>query len=201
MSDKKKKLSAEEARMAKALAAKDAINDPQVESTDTEATNMEAAVAAGGLGKVNMGNFGPDRAQSSDSALGWHVLDLEQLPSKAKFYPKGTVIKIRSAKAAEIRHFSTMDENNYIDMEDKLNSIVESTALETNKRYLGSIQEVLAEGINTKNNKQLMGRTRTNRLTFFPADNQDGSSHKEGDVIKVLIQEIRPFSLSGIPLN
>ena len=83
----------------------------------------------------------------------------------------------------------------------ELNSIVESTALETNKRYLGSIQEVLAEGINTKNNKQLMGRTRTNRLTFFPADNQDGSSHKEGDVIKVLIQEIRPFSLSGIPLN
>ena len=145
MSDKKKKLSAEEAKMAKALAAKDAINDPQVETTEAEASNMEAAVAAGGLGKVNMGNYGPDKAQSSDSALGWHVLDLENLPSKAKFYPKGTVIKIRSAKAAEIRHFSTMDENNYIDMEDKLNSIVESCMQMTSDKKRLSYKDLLEE--------------------------------------------------------
>jgi hypothetical protein len=139
------KLTPEEERMAKALEAKDAINNPQVESTDAEAEDLEAAVASSGLGKVNMANFGPDRAQSSDSALGWHVLDLETLPSKGKFYPEDCVIKIRSAKAAEIRHFSTMDENNYIDMEEKLNSIVEScTQLTTGKSRM-SYKDILEE--------------------------------------------------------
>lgn len=139
------KLTPEEERMAKALEAKDAINNPQVESTDTEAGDLEAAVASSGLGKVNMANFGPDRAQSSDSALGWHILDLETLPSKGKFYPEDCVIKIRSAKAAEIRHFSTMDENNYIDMEEKLNSIVEScTQLTTGKSRM-SYKDILEE--------------------------------------------------------
>lgn len=139
------KLTPEEERMAKALEAKDAINNPQVESTDAEAEDLEAAVASSGLGKVNMANFGPDRAQSSDSALGWHVLDLETLPSKGKFYPEDCVIKIRSAKAAEIRHFSTMDENNYIDMEEKLNSIVEGcTQLTTGKNRM-SYKDILEE--------------------------------------------------------
>ena len=139
------KLTPEEEKMAKALEAKDAINNPQVESTDAEAGDLEAAVASSGLGKVNMANFGPDRAQSSDSALGWHILDLETLPSKGKFYPEDCVIKIRSAKAAEIRHFSTMDENNYIDMEEKLNSIVEScTQLTTGKSRM-SYKDILEE--------------------------------------------------------
>lgn len=126
MSEDKNKLTPEEQKMAKALEAKDAINNPKVESTDEQASNIEDAITEGGLGKVNMGNFTPEKAQSTDSALGWHVLDLTTLPSQGKFYPANVVIKIRSAKAAEIRHFSTMDENNYIDMEEKLNSIVET---------------------------------------------------------------------------
>ena len=139
------KLTPEEEKMAKALEAKDAINNPQIESTDEQASNIEDAVAAGGLGKVNMANFGPDRAQSSDSALGWHVLDQETLPSKGKFYPEGCVIKIRSAKAAEIRHFSTMDENNYIDMEEKLNSIVEGCTQLTAGKTRMSYKDLLEE--------------------------------------------------------
>ena len=126
MSEDNNKLTPQEEKMAKALEAKDQINDRQVDSTDQEASGIEAAVAAGGLGKVNMSDFTPDRAQSADSALGWHILDQSTLPSMGKFYPKDSVIKIRSAKAAEIRHFSTMDESNYIDMEEKLNSIVET---------------------------------------------------------------------------
>ena len=51
-----------------------------------------------------MSNFGPDRAQSSDSALGWHVLDLETLPSLGKYYPADTVIKIISGAPGWRRH-------------------------------------------------------------------------------------------------
>lgn len=128
MSDELNKMDQErEAAAAKALDAKDKAN---VDNTDVseKAGAMAAAVDKTGLGRVNMDNFGPEIARPTDEVLGWHVLDLEDLPSKGKFYPADTVIKIRSAKAAEIRHFSTMDENNYIDMEEKLNSIVESCA-------------------------------------------------------------------------
>lgn len=145
MSEDNKNLTPEEERMAKALEAKDQINERQVESTNEDAKGIEAAVAAGGLGRVNMADFGPDRAQSSDSALGWHVLDQTTLPSKGKFYPADSVIKIRSAKAAEIRHFSTMDENNYIDMEDKLNSIVESCSQMTSGNKRLSYKDILEE--------------------------------------------------------
>ncbi len=145
MSEDKNKLTPEEEKMAKHLAAKDAINEPQVKSTEAKASDIEDVIESKGLGKVNMSNFGPDRAQSSDSALGWHVLDLETLPSLGKYYPADTVIKIRSAKAAEIRHFSTMDENNYIDMEEKLNSIVESCAQVTSGKKRLSYKDILEE--------------------------------------------------------
>lgn len=145
MSEDKNKLTPEEEKMAKALESKDAINQREVESTDDVAQDMEAAVAAGGLGKVNMASFGPDKAQSADSALGWHVLDQETLPSRGKFYPADSVIKIRSAKAAEIRHFSTMDESNYIDMEEKLNSIVETCMQITTGKTRMSWKDLLEE--------------------------------------------------------
>ena len=145
MSKDKNKMSAEEASMAKALAAKDGINQPTAESNTPAANDMEAAVDSAGLGRVSMANFTPDKAQSSDSALGWHVLDQITLPSMGKFYPADSVIKIRSARAAEIRHFSTMDENNYIDMEEKLNSVVESCAQVTSGTKRLSYKDILEE--------------------------------------------------------
>jgi tRNA-2-methylthio-N6-dimethylallyladenosine synthase len=56
---------------------------------------------------------------------------------------------------------------------------------------------VLVEGSNPRNSDQLMGRTRTNRLTFFPATAADGRAHRPGDLVTVRIEEIRAFSLSG----
>jgi len=125
MSDKPNK---KEEAAAAMLEARDQINDPKTDNTVNNAVtdNMEEVIDSKGLGKVNMDNFGKARPEkSADQFLGWMILDQEELPSKGKFYPSGTIIKIRSARAAEIRHFSTMDENNYIDMEEKLNHIVE----------------------------------------------------------------------------
>lgn len=79
----------------------------------------------------------------------------------------------------------------------EINALVERTAKQRSARYLGRSVEVLAEGINPKDSSQLMGRTRTNRLTFFPAAKADGSLHKAGDLVKVTIEQVRPFSLSG----
>lgn len=107
--------------------------------------SMEAVVEQQGLGRVDMSNFGPSKPEKSDNILGWHMVNLLDLPSSGKFYPADLKLQIRSAKAAEIRHFSTMDENNYLDMEDKLNSIIESCCkLETQTKRL-SYKDVLEE--------------------------------------------------------
>lgn len=78
------------------------------------------------LGTVNMERFNPQQAQDASLHLGYHSISLNNLPSAGLFYPKGTQITIRSAKVAEIRHFSTIDENNVLDVDDKLNAIIES---------------------------------------------------------------------------
>ena len=74
----------------------------------------------------------------------------------------------------------------------ELNALVERKAKACSQRYLYRVEEVLAEGINPKDKTQLMGRTRTNRLTFFPAGN-----HRVGDTVPVRIEQVRAFSLSG----
>ena len=82
----------------------------------------------------------------------------------------------------------------------ELNALVERTARTRNARYTGRMEEVLAEGINPKDPHQLMGRTRTNRLTFFSATGPDGHNWNPGDLVRVTIDAVRSFSLSATPL-
>ena len=82
----------------------------------------------------------------------------------------------------------------------EINALVERCARQGNARYKGRIEEVLAEGINTKDPNQLMGRTRTNRLTFFNAEDEAGHAYQPGDLVKVRIDVVRSFSLTGTPL-
>ena len=130
--------------LARQLDAMDSINKKD-DVVQDDTSGIEEVLDSSGLGRVNMQNFGPAKPESSDSILGWHVLDLNDLPSKGKFYPADCVIKIRSAKAAEIRHFSTMDDNNYIDMEEKLNHIVASCSQMTGNGKKLSYKDILEE--------------------------------------------------------
>jgi tRNA-2-methylthio-N6-dimethylallyladenosine synthase len=79
----------------------------------------------------------------------------------------------------------------------QLNALVESQARARSARYAGRSVEVLVEGRNPKDPGQVMGRTRTNRLTFFPGQRADGSPIQPGELVQVLIDQVRPFSLSG----
>jgi len=78
----------------------------------------------------------------------------------------------------------------------ELNALVERKARERSARYLGRVEEVLVEGVNPKDPSQLMGRTRTNRLTFFTSA-ADGPAPHPGDLVPVRIDAVRAFSLSG----
>ena len=80
----------------------------------------------------------------------------------------------------------------------EINELVEKTSRNRNKRYLNNIESVLIEGLNPKNTSQMMGRTRTNRLTFVEIPKNLEFNYSLGDEINVKINEIRSFSLSGM---
>jgi hypothetical protein len=54
----------------------------------------------------------------------WKNLPPETLPSRGFGYPEGFEIAIKSATVSEIRHFSTVDDSDRIDLDDKLNTII-----------------------------------------------------------------------------
>ena len=145
MSDKNKMPAEELANLAALDAREQAARNTTSASNIEDVEAVEELIEKKGLGSVNMASFSPQKADSSDSILGWMLLDQATLPSKGKFYPADCVIKIRSARAKEIRHFSTMDENNYIDMEDKLNAIVESCTQLTSQTERMTYRDLLEE--------------------------------------------------------
>jgi hypothetical protein len=55
----------------------------------------------------------------------WKNLPIHLLPSKGLFYPEGTRMAIRPCDVKEIRHFSTIDEDDSLDIERKLSFILE----------------------------------------------------------------------------
>ncbi|MBW4653159.1 MAG: tRNA (N6-isopentenyl adenosine(37)-C2)-methylthiotransferase MiaB [Kaiparowitsia implicata GSE-PSE-MK54-09C] len=75
----------------------------------------------------------------------------------------------------------------------RLNHLVSTKAGERSLRYTNRLEEVLVEDQNPKNPAQVMGRTRSNRLTFFDGDIQS----LKGSLVTVRITEVRPFSLTG----
>lgn len=79
------------------------------------------------LGKVDMSKPSPYNADNNPMPkAGFKNLPLEVLPSRGLFYPDGTIISIKMASVKEIRHFSTIDENDFIDGDQKLDAVLES---------------------------------------------------------------------------
>ncbi|NJP11437.1 MAG: tRNA (N6-isopentenyl adenosine(37)-C2)-methylthiotransferase MiaB [Leptolyngbyaceae cyanobacterium RU_5_1] len=75
----------------------------------------------------------------------------------------------------------------------RLNHLVATKAAQRSQRYLGRVEEVLVEDRNEKDPTQVMGRTRSNRLTFFPGN----ITQLKGQLVQVQITEARAFSLTG----
>jgi len=60
--------------------------------------------------------------------IGWHQITLTDLPTQGLFYPEGTSIAIRAAMANEIRHWSTINEDDLSALDDMLNYVLERCA-------------------------------------------------------------------------
>lgn len=55
----------------------------------------------------------------------WKNVPLENLPSRGLFYPEDAEITIKAATVSEIRQWSTIDDSDLLDVDDKLNYIIE----------------------------------------------------------------------------
>lgn len=62
--------------------------------------------------------------QSDASESPWKLLNLNLLPSQGLMYPENTELLIRSAKVKEIRHWSTIDEHDPLDVREKINFVL-----------------------------------------------------------------------------
>jgi|LakMenEpi03Aug12_release.lakeMendotaPanAssembly.Ray.scaffolds.fasta_scaffold06823_16 hypothetical protein len=77
--------------------------------------------------------------------IGYINLLMTNLPSKGRFYRNDMRISIRAARVLEIREFSTMDENSILDVDEKLNSILNSCCRIEYGGRRGSHKDILEE--------------------------------------------------------
>jgi hypothetical protein len=77
---------------------------------------------------TSLGKFQSTQYEDMSSAgeSPWKLLDMSLLPSLGLMFPDGAELLIRSARTKEIRHWSTMDENDPLDVREKINFILNS---------------------------------------------------------------------------
>lgn len=106
------------------------VNKP-IEEATVDISSIKPAEAASestseskptSLGKARSYEHQIQMSQAEESP--WKILSLDILPSRGMFYPEGAELTIRSAKTKEIRHWSTMDEHDPIDVREKINYIL-----------------------------------------------------------------------------
>lgn len=118
--------------------------DPYQDMVEGKDQDIMDQVKQNGLGKASMARFTND-VQDADRHLGWVSLSVDELPSEGMFYPEDAIIKIKAATVAEIRHFSTIDETNLIDIDEKLNYIVRSCIQVSSKTKKFAPKDILEE--------------------------------------------------------
>lgn len=74
------------------------------------------------IGSLGKSSSHQDMSKTVDD--GWKNLPLDILPSGGIFYPEGTRIAIRPADVKEIRHFSSVEEEDRISVNESLNYIL-----------------------------------------------------------------------------
>lgn len=61
------------------------------------------------------------------SGIGFRSISTDNLPSRGRFNKPGMMVKVRAATTEEIKHYSALDENDLLDVDDHINKIISST--------------------------------------------------------------------------
>ena len=110
----------------KLLSAKDNINiktNEQAMSEHDKMVSERVDRSGGGLGTLKDGSAASALHGAADEY--WKTLPVDNMPTGGLFYPEGIEVTIRSADVAEIRHWSTIDEGDMLNMDMQMNFIME----------------------------------------------------------------------------
>jgi len=120
-----------------------------VDTTAEVKTNVDGKITE--LGKVDTSrgsgvtSIDDPEIQRIQSLTGYIKLDLMNFPSGGQFYREDFEIHIRAARVGEIREFSTLDEENILDVDEKLNSLLVNCTKIMYGNQRGSYRDVLEE--------------------------------------------------------
>lgn len=122
-----KKSNSQEDLMQKALLEMESQGGMEYDTRDKpeEETNKQASEPAEkptSLGKASSASV----VSSSANESGWKLVKLDNLPSQGLMYRDNLEFLIRSAKTKEIRHWSTIDEHDPLDVSEKIAFVTES---------------------------------------------------------------------------
>ena len=139
-----------EENLKKEFAKSEGLDNVQdVEATSETQTTPEGKISS--LGKVDptkgrgITRKDDPEIQRLQSLQGYLEFHLENLPSGGRFYREDLTIHIRAARVGEIRDFSTMDEQNIKDVDDKLNGILQMCTQIKFGKSIGSYKDLLEE--------------------------------------------------------
>ena len=157
------------------------------------AKQEEASVApVASLGKAQKFQEPAYTDEELGADLGWKMVPLENLPSQGYFYEAGTQVAIRAATVAEIRHWSTIDDNDLLSIDEMLNFIIEKCCRIKVPGKAGSYKDLkeidrfyLIFAI-----RDFTFKNGENKL-FVTASNEDGSEDKI-EVTKDIVDYFNP---------
>lgn len=141
----------------------------------------------------------PDAAISADAIVGFpgeteeQFQNTLQLVEDIEFDQLNTAAYSPRPGTPSAKWENQLSEEVKSDRLQRLNHLVSTKAAARSRRYLNRTEQVLVEGQNPKDSSQVMGRTRTNRLTFFAGDIEQ----LQGQQVPVKITDVRAFSLTG----
>lgn len=111
-------------RETEAGGAKDSNKETPISETPITTTPVET----GSLGRVETEFDKKQKLHEENKALlgntGWRKVDVNNLPSQGKYNDESMRIKIRAASVEEIKHYSSLDETDLLDVSDHINEIL-----------------------------------------------------------------------------
>jgi len=168
------------------------VKDPYLE----KAEKLKELTGKDNLGKVNIKGRDSGEFESADMLMGWHSIYTDDLPSTGKFYLAGIKMQIRAAKVNEIRHWSTLNERDLFDIEDKLNYILQNCVRISSEGRMLSWKDIREED-------KIFILLKIRDLTFPEPESRLQFKKKCPDCGEELTIEIKPdsFGLNEVPAH
>jgi len=83
-----------------------------------------------------------DEDRGKGLEIGYKNMPMESLPSKGMYYPKDFKLSFRAASLEEIKHYSSMDENDFIDVNEKIASVLSTCIRVRHNDHQGSYEDL-----------------------------------------------------------